>query len=265
MLFQQLKSGCPRLSNVTNVAVEVLTSSCFTPSLHRDNQGVRRLMEGLFAHFFSADRQGYHPEDIDWFLELANEQHEWRANLYEADAGVVSGDLFDDILTKYEKSAIRRHPPGESTDVVSRLEVFKRTFEIISSLAFFLSLFACLPSLFFFFFFFFFFFSLSLTLSSPHTQVPHGAISQNVFKLYLARILGTCPKDYSEEATKSGPLELYQHHYRTAIGRVLTSTPGLGRPGPYIPVFYQECPPIKVGPSSDVSSYAITLYIITLL
>ena len=74
-----------------------------------------------------------------------------------------------------------------------------------------------------------------------------------MFKLYLARILGTCPKDYSDEATKSGPLELYQHKPRTALGSVLTSTPGLGSPGPYIPVFYQESPPIKPGPSSDVS------------
>ena len=83
--------------------------------------------------------------------------------------------------------------------------------------------------------------------------MPHGAISLHMFKLYLARILGTCPKDYSDEATKSGPLELYQHKPRTALGSVLTSTPGLGSPGPYIPVFYQESPPIKPGPSSDVS------------
>ena len=84
-------------------------------------------MEGLFAHFFSADRQDYHSEDIDWFLELANEQDEWRANLYEADADVISGDLSDDILTKFEKSAKRRHPPGhpESTDVVGLLYDFE--------------------------------------------------------------------------------------------------------------------------------------------
>ena len=120
-LFPQLKSECPRLSDVTNVAVEVLTANSFTPSLHRDNQGVRRLMEGLFAHFFSADRRGYHTEDIHWFLELANEQEDWRANKYETEAGVVSGDLNVDILRKFEKSVAHRHPPGhpESTDVVS--------------------------------------------------------------------------------------------------------------------------------------------------
>ena len=77
-------------------------------------------MEGLFAHFFSADRRAYHPEDVRWFLELANEQVEWRANIYEETADVVSGDLSDDILTKFEKSAMRKLPPGrpDSTEVV---------------------------------------------------------------------------------------------------------------------------------------------------
>ena len=90
---------------------------------------------------------------------------------------------------------------------------------------------------------------LSLCLSPSQ-----GAISLHMFKLYLARILGTCPKDYSLEATKSGPLKLYQHEPRTALGRVLTSAPDLGSPGPYIPVFYQESPPIEPGPGSDVSA-----------
>ena len=184
----QLKSDCPKLSNVTNVAVEVLTSTMFTPNLHRNDHGVCRLMEGLFAHFFSTDRRTYHVEDVHWFLELANEQVEWKANVYEQDVDVVSGDLSDDILTKFES---------------------------------------------------------------------HGAISLHTFKLYLARILGTSPKDCSLEATKSGPLELYQHKPRTAVGHVLTSAPDLGSPGPYIPVFYQESPPIKSGPSSDVSMMSL--------
>ena len=75
-------------------------------------------MEGLFAHFFSAERRSYHSEDIHWFLELANAQDEWKANVFEADADVVSGDLSDDILTKFEKSAMRRLPRPESTEVV---------------------------------------------------------------------------------------------------------------------------------------------------
>ncbi len=49
----------------------------FSPSLHRDNQNVRLLMEGLFAHFFSSHRPSYHPEDARWFMELANDQMQW--------------------------------------------------------------------------------------------------------------------------------------------------------------------------------------------
>ena len=37
-------------------------------------------MEGFFAHFFSPYREGYHTEDVQWFLELANQQEQWRAN-----------------------------------------------------------------------------------------------------------------------------------------------------------------------------------------
>lgn len=41
-------------------------------------------------------------------------------------------------------------------------------------------------------------------------QVPQGAISMCVFKLYLGRMLGTC-NQRSENASLSGPLLLYQH------------------------------------------------------
>ena len=37
-------------------------------------------MEGFFAHFFSPYRRGYHTEDVQWFLELANKQEQWRTN-----------------------------------------------------------------------------------------------------------------------------------------------------------------------------------------
>ena len=38
------------------------------------------LLEGFFAHFFSSYRRGYHREDVQWFLELANKQEHWGAN-----------------------------------------------------------------------------------------------------------------------------------------------------------------------------------------
>ena len=40
-------------------------------------------MEGLFAHFFSPYRRGYHAEDVQWFLELANKQEHWKNNSLE--------------------------------------------------------------------------------------------------------------------------------------------------------------------------------------
>ena len=44
---------------------------------------VRLLVEGFFAHFFSSYRHGYHTEDVQWFLELANKQEQWRADPLE--------------------------------------------------------------------------------------------------------------------------------------------------------------------------------------
>ena len=55
----------------------ILETSCI-PSLHDyDNQ---LLIEGLFAHFFSAYRCGYNSDDVQWFLKLSNEQEQWKAN-----------------------------------------------------------------------------------------------------------------------------------------------------------------------------------------
>lgn len=73
----QLHNGVPHLADVTAVAVEILCDTTFSPSLHRDNQNVRLLMEGLFEHFFSSYRPSYHPEDAHWFMELANDQTQW--------------------------------------------------------------------------------------------------------------------------------------------------------------------------------------------
>lgn len=41
---------------------------------------IRLLIEGLFAHFFSSHRPAYHKEDVEWFLELANQQEDWCPN-----------------------------------------------------------------------------------------------------------------------------------------------------------------------------------------
>ena len=45
-------------------------------------------MEGLFAHFFSPYRRGYHTKDVQWFLELANKQEHWKTNPLKCDQSV---------------------------------------------------------------------------------------------------------------------------------------------------------------------------------
>ena len=73
------------------------------------------------------------------------------------------------------------------------------------------------------------------------TQVPEGAISMYVFKLYLSRILGVCEQHSDHDSTESGPLSLHRAQPRLQVGRVLMENLDLGKPGPYIPKFYQEC------------------------
>ena len=72
----------------------------------------------------------------------------------------------------------------------------------------------------------------------------------NVFKLYLGRILGQCNQRSDTEAMKSGPLLLYHHSTRTEIGNVLSTSPDLGPPGPFIPKFYRECSSINFMPKN---------------
>lgn len=72
-------------------------------------------MEGLFAHFFSVERQSYHPNDIRWFMELANEQQQWCAKDLEIGAGVIAGGLTEDLVSKME--SIFPHPQPERTEV----------------------------------------------------------------------------------------------------------------------------------------------------
>ena len=70
----QLKTGCPRLAHITEVAVEVTSGSPLD-----SNEDLRLIIEGLFAHFFSPERQHGHTDDIHWFLEMANKLTEWVA------------------------------------------------------------------------------------------------------------------------------------------------------------------------------------------
>ena len=69
-------------------------------------------MESLFAHFFSPCRQGFHSEDVEWFLELANKQEQWRAHLFDDSTEVViqddlPGETDHDISTDKQVGSLR--------------------------------------------------------------------------------------------------------------------------------------------------------------
>lgn len=66
---------------------EALSSSYFSSRLCQINKEVYYLVEGAFAHYFSADKSLYHPEDIQWLLEFANEHENWNKNPCEAKTG----------------------------------------------------------------------------------------------------------------------------------------------------------------------------------
>ena len=86
-------SQCPRLEEVTSSLTGVLCGKTFSASLHQDDKLVKVLLEELLAHYFSADRPGYHPEDIKYFLQLINAQLHWQLQVTttkEASLSVVS-------------------------------------------------------------------------------------------------------------------------------------------------------------------------------
>ena len=63
-------------------------------------------MEGLFSHFFSPHRPGYHQEDVEWFLELANQQDDWCVPNVSED--VIGGTSEQDLLDEFQKSIFEK-------------------------------------------------------------------------------------------------------------------------------------------------------------
>ena len=70
-------------------------------------------MEGLFAHFFSSHRPAYHKEDIEWFLELANQQEDWC--VVDATQEVIGGTSDQDLLDELQKSIVEKERARTST------------------------------------------------------------------------------------------------------------------------------------------------------
>ena len=97
-------------------------------------------------------------------------------------------------------------------------------------------------------------------------QEPDVAVSMNLFKLYLGRVLGSIPEGMSEEALQSGPLQLYKHGPRLQIAKILLAASSeLGKPGPYIPIFYKESPFLKINQSSTVSKLSQVVVIVYII
>lgn len=105
-MHTQLKdTNCPRLTAVSQIAAEILSPTGFSiTSNSSENADMRVILEGLFTHFFSAERQRHHHDDIKWFLELSNEQNDWEPTLCGEAAGVLAGSLDEDLVLKMEQS-----------------------------------------------------------------------------------------------------------------------------------------------------------------
>ena len=73
ILHVQLKSDCPRIGEVADTLVQVLTEMPVNLAIQQDDPSLQQLFEGLFSHFFSTHRTSYHHVDCKWFLQLVNE------------------------------------------------------------------------------------------------------------------------------------------------------------------------------------------------
>lgn len=123
----------PSLAGVAEVVVEVLSpvQDCLT-SLQSCSQSVQVAIEGLLSHFFYPYLVNYHQEDVLWFMDLANRQAQWRPHPFQSEmvdeenmspqnvemtAGVVAGELADDLLSKLESSVLLDASAHTETEV----------------------------------------------------------------------------------------------------------------------------------------------------
>lgn len=75
---------------------------------------MRLLVEGLFEHFFSAYRPDYHQDDVDWFLELTNQQQHW---CLKDDIQEVVGGTGDQDLVEFQKNIQQSEEHHTTTQV----------------------------------------------------------------------------------------------------------------------------------------------------
>ena len=82
------------------------------------------LLEGLFAHFFSSHRPGYHKEDMEWFLELANQQEDWCVPILVE--GVIGGTSELDSLNAVQSSITEKEREQTASQVCMYIPVHNK-------------------------------------------------------------------------------------------------------------------------------------------
>ena len=78
--FLQHGVRTPKLKDVFSGVLKILTDSCVLTSQTKGSSIFRGVLEGLFAHFFSEQQLVCDEDDVHWFLEIANEQHQWQVS-----------------------------------------------------------------------------------------------------------------------------------------------------------------------------------------
>lgn len=89
----------PRLKDVVEVIIEELTGSSVEVALQDQNTQLRRILEGLFNHYFSMHLPVHNAKDIQWFLEMVNKNAHWKVKSLPA-TGKVSSDAALSLSTE---------------------------------------------------------------------------------------------------------------------------------------------------------------------
>ena len=122
----QLRKDSPRLGDIAKVTLETMTGSELSSALAKDSPQVRHTIEGLLEHFFSEHLMTYHPDDISWFLRIANQQTHWQATFLMNE--VIGVEYSVDLLSQldFEPSATaEREPPIHKLASCVPMSVFK--------------------------------------------------------------------------------------------------------------------------------------------
>jgi hypothetical protein len=99
----ELKNDAPpRLKDAMTIVIDELIGSSVEVALQHFNTQLRRILEGLFSHYFSKHLPLPHHEDIKWFFTIVNKNYQWTKpaqsdvnSIHESDAhGCVPMSVF---------------------------------------------------------------------------------------------------------------------------------------------------------------------------